>query len=382
MGSRAGRALRLAAMVSVAGGQVLWAAAPGSPLAVGAQPRPSWPPTSTGTERRTSRWRTPSASRCSSGTATGASLPLRHLRSPPPPTPHLLAAGDLDGDGRLDLVATSHDSHGVFVWLGRGGGRFVAGPGSPFPALAAGKPHNHGLALGDLDGDGHLDVATADDEANVVAVLLGDGRGGFRRAPGAPFRVGREPYPLALGDVNGDGRLDAVVPNLGSASLSVLLGDGRGGLAPAPATPIGITARPYFVALADLNGDGTLDAVTTHDDVALVTALLGDGRGGFRLAPGSPFDVGRRPWKAVVHDADGDGQVDLVLATGRSVVALFGDGGGRFRWTPEAVRPAGRGVWSVAVGDFDGDGRADVAAADEEAGTLRVLLSPWTPRAR
>lgn len=291
-----------------------------------------------------------------------------------PVPPHLGSVGDLNGDGKPDLMATGHDSHSVFAWLGDGKGRFAPAPGSPFQALSGGKPHNHGLALGDADGDGDLDVFTADDTAHAVAVLLNDGRGGFRAAPGSPFGVGREPYPLALGDVNKDGRLDVVTPNVGGASVSVLLGDGRGGFKPAPGTPIAVTSRPYYVALGDLDADGTLDAVTSHDDVSLATALLGDRRGGFRAARGSPFDVGRRPWKAVLHDLDRDGRQDLVLGVGGAVVVSLGDGRGRFQSLPGSPFAAGRGSWSVAVGDFDGDGKSDIATADVEAGTVTILL--------
>jgi hypothetical protein len=291
-----------------------------------------------------------------------------------PAPPHLSAVGDLNADGRPDLVATSHDSHGVFVWLADGKGGFAPAPRSPFQALSGGRPHNHGLALGDVDGDGDLDVLTADDTAHAVAVLLNDGRAGFLAAPGSPFGVGREPYPFALGDVNKDGRLDVVTPNVGGASISVLLGDGRAGFKPAPRTPIAVTRRPYHVALGDLDGDGTVDAVTSHDDGSLATALLGDGRGGFRAAPGSPFDVGRRPWKAVLRDLDGDGRPDLVLGAEGAVVVTLGDGRGGFQPLPGSPFAAGRGSWSVAVGDFDADGRGDIATADVEAGTLTVLL--------
>jgi len=382
MGIRTGIALLLAAAAFEAGAPArspLFTPAPGSPIPVGRGP------TGVATADLDGDGKLDLVVAGTGGVAVlrgdgrgrFRSVPNSPLATPVPP--HLVAAGDMNGDGRPDLVATGHDSHGVFVWIGRGDGRFEAAPGSPFPALAAGKPHNHGLALGDLDGDGRLDVVTADDEAHAVVVLLGDGRGALRAAPRSPFPVGRAPYPLALGDVNGDGRTDVVVPNVGSASVSVLLGDGRGGLTPAPGTPTGVTARPYFVALADLDGDGRLDALTTHDDVSLVTGLLGDGRGGFRPAPGSPFDVGRRAWKAVAHDVDSDGKKDLVVAAGEAVIVLIGDGRGGFRPVPGSPLPAGRGAWSLAVGDFDGDGRADVATADNAADTVTVLLQRRSP---
>ncbi|MGH9793239.1 MAG: FG-GAP repeat domain-containing protein, partial [Candidatus Acidiferrales bacterium] len=176
------------------------------------------------------------------------------------PKPHLLAAGDFNRDGKLDLAVTEHDSNDVRVLLGDGSGRFAAAPGSPFAALTRMPPHNHGLSAGDVNGDGKLDLITSNQNDHSVSVLLGDGRGGFAPASGSPFAVGRAPYPHALADVNGDRKLDIVSPNVGGDSVSVLLGDGSGRFAAAPGSPIGVLARPYYAAVADLNGDKHADA--------------------------------------------------------------------------------------------------------------------------
>jgi hypothetical protein len=288
--------------------------------------------------------------------------------------PHLLATGDLDRDGRTDLIATSHDTHAVTAWRSAGGGRFTAAPWSPVSALAGGRAHNHGLAVADLDGDGWLDVTTADDEAHVLAVLLGSA-GGLKPRPGPGFKVGNSPYPHALGDLDGDGRHDAVVPNTGSNDVTVLLGDGRGGFGPAPRSPVPVTARPYYVALADLDGNGTRDAVVTHDDTSIVSVLLGDGHGRLTAAPGRRLDAGRRAWKAAVTDLDRNGRPDLVLGAGGKVVLLAGDGRGAFTPFPASPLAVGRGAWSVALGDLDDDGWTDLVTADLEDGTLTVLLA-------
>jgi VCBS repeat protein len=287
--------------------------------------------------------------------------------------PGLMDVADLDRDGTLDVVVTSHDSHDVVILRGDGRGGLGPAAGSPFRALHGGKAHTHGLALGDLDENGWTDVTTADDEAHVVGVLLADGRGGF--TAGAPVRVGDSPYPHALADLDGDGHLDAITPNTGSANMTVLLGDGRGGFRTAAGSPITVAPRPYFVALGHLDGDRALDAVVTHDDISRVTVLRGDGRGGFTPAPGSPLDAGRRSWKARLADLDGDGRQDLVLGGGGRAVVLRGDGRAGFAPVAGSPFPLGRGAWSVALGDLDRDGRLDIVSADLEDGTVSVLLA-------
>jgi hypothetical protein len=295
------------------------------------------------------------------------------------------SVADVNEDGRLDLAVASHDSYEVAVLLGDGAGGFSPAPDSPAVTGNAGKPHNHGLRSGDVNGDGHLDLVAVNSSEGTVAVLLGDGRGKFAPAPGSPFAAGPGPYPAALGDVDGDGRLDVVVPDSGTGSYSrehgvlartvaVLLGDGRGGFSPAPYSPLIVTAGPYFAALGDLDGDQRLDLVTAHDDCSSITILLNDGGKGFRPAPQSPFDLGRRAAKVVVADADGDRKADLVLATGDSLTVLLGDGRGRF--TPALGSPfaAGRGVWTLALGDLDEDGRIDAVTSNVESDELHVWL--------
>lgn len=288
---------------------------------------------------------------------------------------HLVAAGDVNKDGNPDLALTHHDSFGVVILLGTGDGRFAPAPGSPFAAHQGAKAHNHGLTLGDVNRDGSLDIATSNQDDNSVSVLLGDGRGGFGPAAGSPFAVGRAPYPHAVGDVNGDGNPDIATPNVGGNNVTVLLGDGRGGFKPAADSPHGVAARPYYVAVADVSGDGKPDLITTHDDITLVTTLLGDGRGGFSAAPASPFDLRRRAFKLVAADVNRDGRADLIVGTegGDSVTVLLGDGRGGYAHAAGSPYAAGRSP-RVAVADVNGDGRPDIISANQGSGTITVLL--------
>lgn len=291
------------------------------------------------------------------------------------PAPHLIAIGDLNGDGKLDLATTSHDSNDVVVLLGNGRGGFSPAPGSPFTALHGTRPHNHGLLLGDVNADAALDIITANQNDNSASVLLGNGRGGFAPAPGSPFPVGRRPYLPALGDVNGDGHLDLVTPNFGGSDVTVLLGNGNGSFTPAPGSRYPVAKGPYFATFGDLNGDDKLDLITTHADTNLITIMLGDAKGGFQQASGSPVDAERRGWKVRLGDVNGDARTDLITSgVGNSLVVLLGDGRGNFSPARGSPFSVGSGPWGIAVGDMNRDGKLDIVTANSDSNDVTLLL--------
>jgi hypothetical protein len=299
--------------------------------------------------------------------------------APGPPltaTAHLIVVGDVNNDHNLDLAITEHDSFGVVVLLGKGNGQFTPASSSPFPALRGVRPHNHGVGIGDVNSDGNLDLTTSNYEDNSVSVLLGDGRGNFVPASGSPFAVGRGPYNHTLSDVNGDGKLDVITPNVRDNNATVLLGNGKGGFIAVAGSPFPVGYRPYYTAIGDLNSDGKPDLVITHDDINEMTVAFGDGRGAFAAAPSSPLDLGSRGYKVVIADVNGDAKMDVVVgnvAINRCAVFL-GDGHGNLEPAPGSPYATGKGSPTFAVGDVNADGKIDIVTVNEESGEGRLLL--------
>jgi len=254
-----------------------------------------------------------------------------------------IATGDLNGDGKLDLVVTgSNDADAVSVLLGNGDGTFQA------PVNYPTGQYPNSVAVGDFNNDGKLDLAVANVGTNDVSVLLGNGDGTFQAA--VQYGAGSAPSPVAVGDFNGDGNLDLAVGNVQSDNVSVLLGNGDGTFQ----APVGyaVGSFPASVAVGDFNGDGKLDLVETNYADGNVGVLLGNGDGTFQTAV--YYGVGQGPNSVAVGDFNGDGKLDLAVANvvDSTVSVLLGFGDGTFG--AGVGYTAGSGPNSIAVGDFNG----------------------------
>ena len=287
------------------------------------------------------------------------------------PSPNSVAIGDLNGDGWPDLATASGGVGGapniVSVLLNRGDGSF---PGKRVYETGL---SSMSVAIGDLNGDRMPDVATANAEASTVSVLLnrGDGRLQAKR----DYAAGPAPYSVAIGDLNGDGRSDLATANGSSAnSVSVLLGKGDGSFEAKRSYAAG--GGPSSVAIGDVNGDGRPDLAIANGELAdnSVSVLLNDGAGGFEAKVDYP--TGHSPVDVTIGDLNGDGKPDLATAnlSSSSASVLLNRGNGSFRVKRDyatGVRPT-----SVAIADLNGDGKPDVAIANsDQVSAVSVLAN-------
>jgi FG-GAP-like repeat len=271
--------------------------------------------------------------------------------------PFSVAIGDLSGDGRLDLAVANYGNQlsgvgTISVLLGNVGGGFQ--PQTQYPTLT-GFAGAQSVAIGDLNGDGKLDLAVAD-ATNKVPILLGNGDGTFNVQTPLTFSAGtiNNPGSIAIADLNGDGRLDLALANFGTSlggsgagtAVSVLLGKAGGGFNSSTLTT---GTNPSSVAIGDLNGDGRLDLAVANAGSNTVSVLLGNGNGSFSAA--TPYATGANPQSVAIGDLNGDGRLDLAVANydSNTVSVLLGNGNGSFSAaTPYAT---GTNPSSVAIGD-------------------------------
>ncbi|MFY8001473.1 MAG: FG-GAP-like repeat-containing protein, partial [Candidatus Kapaibacteriota bacterium] len=278
--------------------------------------------------------------------------------------PRFSVTGDVDNDGDVDIMVQNVGTNNVSIFINNGLGVFAPTPLSPFTVGAAPQQ----AALGDVNGDGFLDIIAANQGAGTVTVLLNNGLGtNYTASPSSPFTVGAQPYGVAVGDVDNDGDIDIVTSNQSGGAMTVLLNNGSGTYTPKAGSPFASGVPTSIrVTLGDIDGDNDLDAAL-FSNAGFIAVLLNDGSGGFgTAAPGSPIGYfSNQLYGGTFGDVDADGDLDLVAANwgGAKFLIYKNDGFGAFTLFYDPP------TWSsmpqeVALGDVDGDGDLDIAAPD------------------
>jgi len=270
----------------------------------------------------------------------------------------MVTRGEFNRDGIQDLAIAIPGIPGkIAVLLGNGDGSFRW-----LLQFEAGEAAS--LEVGDFNGDGSQDLVMPD------RLFLGNGNGTFR--PALNFPGVDAPSAIAVGFLNGDGFLDLAVVSRSASSISVLLGNGDGTFRAPSSFNTGAPVRfseKRSVALGDLNRDGSLDVVATNASAGSISVLLGNGDGTFR-AP-LLFDTGRDPVSVAVGDFNGDQFLDLAVGSPSiGILVLLGNGNGTLRI------PSNLGMSADAItrGDFNSDGIADLAVSGSSFPGTLVLL--------
>jgi len=273
------------------------------------------------------------------------------------------AIGDLNGDGRGDVVVTNASTTTISVLLNTGSGKLAAKTDytvGNFPYV---------VVIGDLNGDGKQDLATANSGGNTMSVLLNTGSGKF--ATHTTYATGTAPRGLVIADFNRDGKPDLVTANYSSNTISVFINKGNGTFATKADYAAG--SGPFGMTTGDYNGDGHADVAVANSSTTTMSVLMNDGDGTF----GTKVDyiTGTTPLNPTTADFDGDGKADLaVVNNGSTTVSVFiNSGTGSFR--PKVDYATGAGPNTVTSGDLNGDGKPDMAVSNFSTTTVSIYIN-------
>jgi len=274
-----------------------------------------------------------------------------------------MAAGDFNGDNRADLAAVNHQAGRIIILVGIGDGTYQTATD-----YAVGG-HPFGVRAADFNRDSRLDIVVANIDSDSVSVLLGLGDGTF--SPAASYAVGDGPYDVRVADLNKDGLLDLVTGNHLGDSASVLLGNGDGTFQSAAAYPAGDGS--LGVAVGDVDGDTWPDVVTANYNAHTVSILPALGNGAFGAAQTLATDR-NNPYFVELADLNGDQRPDLIVPCFNSDRLSVRLNRGSNSWEPTMLYGVGNNPICAALGDWNEDGITDVAVVNYGSDSVSVLL--------
>ena len=307
--------------------------------------------------------------------------------------PYATALGDFDGDGKLDMAVTNYGSTTVSVYRNISTTGTVASSSFATKVDFATVERPAGISIGDLDGDGKLDMAITDDASNKVSVYRNTSTSGsVSFATKVDFEAGGGTTGILLGDLDGDGKLDIFVTNWGSNRMSVYRNTSEVGSLTtasfASSVVFGNGNSPYRVSLGDLDGDGKLDMAITDNAANKVSVFRNISTSGSittsSFATKVDFVTGSSPKGITLGDLDGDGKLDIAVTnSSSSTISVFRNTSTSGSLTTSSfeakvdfttlTNPLG-----ISLGDLDGDGKLDIAVANNGSAKMSVYKNTST----
>ncbi len=290
-------------------------------------------------------------------------------------SPSSVAAGDFNGDGKLDLAVANATSSSISIMLGTGNGNFTPAITPFFPA---GGTQTVFITTGDFNGNGLLDLAVVNQTSSNVAVFLGNGNGTFAQAPIPAFSSGGlRPSYVGVGDFTGDAKPDLVVVNNGSSNVVVFKGNGLGTFAQIAnfaSDPQSSSSSPYFGAISDYDGNGTLDLAVTNTSTSNISIFTGTGNGTFSNSTIPSYVTVGNPYSIEKGDFTGDGITDLAVGVNNLSKIIIFRGNGDATFSQATNFPADPNPnWlpkSIIAGDFNGNGSLDLVVGKYTSNSL------------
>jgi hypothetical protein len=299
--------------------------------------------------------------------------------------PVSVTIGDVDGDGKPDLAVGNYGSNTVSVLMNTSTSGSITFA-SKVDLTAGASPWN--VAIGDLDGDGRPDLTVGNFISNTVSVFMNTSTSGSTTfASKIDFATEVQPFGVVICDLDGDGKPDLSVGNNGSSTVSVFRNTSTyGSITFATKVNFATEVQPFGVAIGDVDGDGKPDLAVGNVMSNTVSVLRNtSSSGSITFASRVDLATGVQAFGVAFGDLDGDGKPDLAVGSNSSnIVSVFSNTStsGSISFASKVDFATEVQPLSIAIGDIDGDGRPDLAVANVQSSTVSVFRNTISPPAR